>query len=81
MSKAISFTQMFPSTAPAEIEDAKRAEVEMLNKDLEFWLRKRRELEIKEQEFRHEIDSAIAMVDKTIRDIDAVLEAIYWGKK
>ncbi len=81
MSKATTFTEMFPSTAPAEIEDAKRAEVEMLNKDLEFWLRKRRELEIKEQEFRHEIDSAIALVDKTIHDIDAVLEAIYWGKK
>jgi hypothetical protein len=81
MSKATTFTEMFSNAAPAEIEDAKRAEVEMLNKDLEFWLRKRRELEIKEQEFRHEIDSAIALVDKTIHDIDAVLESIYWGNK
>lgn len=81
MSKAITLNEMFPGQAPVEIEEAKKAEIEMLNKDLEFWLRKRRELEIKEQEFRHEIDAAIALVDKTIHNIDAVLESIYWGKK
>jgi hypothetical protein len=54
--------------------------MEQLQEELEKWMKKRHELEVKDREFNDDMERAYAIVDKTIQDIDALLEAIYWER-
>jgi hypothetical protein len=62
------------------VEHPRAAEMEQLQEELETWIRKRHELEVKDREFNEDMERAYAIVDKTIQDIDALLEAIYWER-
>jgi hypothetical protein len=61
-------------------EHPRAAEMEQLQEELEKWMKKRHELEVKDREFNDDMERAYAIVDKTIQDIDALLEAIYWER-
>jgi hypothetical protein len=61
-------------------EHPRAAEMEQLQEELEKWMKKRHELEVKDREFNEDMERAYAIVDKTIQDIDALLEAIYWER-
>jgi hypothetical protein len=62
------------------VEHPRAAEMERLQEELEKWMKKRHELEVKDREFNDDMERAYAIVDKTIQDIDALLEAIYWER-
>jgi hypothetical protein len=62
------------------VDHPRQAEMEALQEDLERWIKKRHDLEVKEREFNEDIEAAYAIVERTIRDIDATLEAIYWER-
>lgn len=62
------------------VEHPRAAEMEQLQEELETWIKKRHELEVKDREFNEDMERAYALVDKTIQDIDALLEAIYWER-
>jgi hypothetical protein len=62
------------------VEHPRAAEMEQLQEELEKWMKKRHELEVKDREFNDDMERAYAIVDKTIQDIDALLEAIYWER-